>query len=275
MNPKKGKIILNTLLNESSTIGEDWNMDWQEKAKELAALKAVTHVKDGFVLGLGSGTTVAYAIREIGRLMRAGKIHVIGVPSSHQAHLLALKFKIPITTLDEHPQLDLTIDGADQVDRSLNLIKGLGGALTKEKIISSVSKQNVRIVDETKLTEKVGMNHFVPVEIIPFAYNVVKSRLIKIGGKPKLREGNGKIGFPIITDNNNFVLDVDFGSIPNPAELNAKIKSIPGVIETGIFMNMADIVYIGTRDGKVLTLRKPNDPTWPKDIISSARAKTR
>jgi ribose 5-phosphate isomerase A len=240
-------------------------MDWREKAKKIAALEAIKHIKNGSVLGLGSGTTVEYAIREIGRLIGTGKIHVLGVPSSHQAYLLALKHRIPMTNLDEHPQLDLTIDGVDQVDKNLYLIKGLGGALAREKIISSVSKLNIRIADETKLTEKLGANHSLPVEIIPFAYSVVKSRLIQIGGKPKLREGNGKIG-PAITDNGNFVLDVDFGIIENPKELDTKIKSIPGVIETGIFINMADIVYIGTRDGKVLKFRKPNDPAWPKNL---------
>jgi len=230
-------------------------MDWKEKAKKLAALKAVKHVQDGYVLGLGSGTTAAYAIEEIAKLIHGGKLSVLGVPSSHQAYILALESRIPITTLDEHPQLDLTIDGVDQVDKGLNLIKGLGGALTREKIISSVSKLNIRIADETKLTEQLGVNHFVPVEIIPFAYSVAKSRLVQIGGEPRLREGNGKIG-PAITDNGNFILDVNFGPIENPRELDSKIRMIPGVIETGIFVDMADIVYVGTRDGKVKTMKQ-------------------
>jgi ribose 5-phosphate isomerase A len=235
-------------------MGEKSGMDWKEKAKKLAALRAVKHVQDGYALGLGSGTTAAYAIEEIGKLIRETKLNVLGVPSSHQAYILALKFKIPMTTLDEHPRLDLTIDGVDQVDKGLNLIKGLGGALTKEKIISSVSKLNIRIADETKLAEE-GLNHFVPVEIIPFAYSVAKSRLMEIGGQPRLREGNGKIG-PAITDNGNFILDVDFGPIENPRGLDSKIRMIPGVIETGIFIDMADIVYIGTRNGEVKTLKQ-------------------
>jgi ribose 5-phosphate isomerase A len=234
---------------------EKSGMDWKEKAKKLAALRAVKHVQDGYVLGLGSGTTAAYAIEEIGKLIQERKLNVLGVPSSHQAYILALKFRIPMTTLDEHPQLNLTIDGVDQVDKGLNLIKGLGGALTREKIISSVSKLNIRIADETKLTGELGLNHFVPVEIIPFAYSVAKSRLMEIGGQPRLREGNGKIG-PAITDNGNFILDVDFGPIENPRGLDSKIRMIPGVIETGIFVDMADIVYIGTRDGEVKTLKR-------------------
>jgi ribose 5-phosphate isomerase A len=223
-------------------------MDWREKAKEAAALEAVKHVKDGFVIGLGSGTTAAYAIREIGRQIQRDKLKVLGVPSSHQAYILALESGIPITTLDEHPQLDLTIDGVDQIDKKLNMIKGLGGALTREKIVSTVSKKNIRIIDETKLTEKLGTNHAVPIEILPFSLTLVKSKALKLGGKPVLREGKGKIG-PAITDNGNFILDVDFGPIDNPKELDTRLKSIPGVIETGLFVGMVDIVYIGTSKG--------------------------
>jgi ribose 5-phosphate isomerase A len=230
-------------------------MDWREEAKKIVALKASEHVKHGFVLGLGSGTTVEYVFEELGKRIRTEGLDILGVPSSHQAALSALKCKIPLTTLDEYPELDLTIDGTDQVDKSLNLIKGMGGALTREKIISSVSKFNIRIADETKLTEKLGRNHFVPIEIIPFAYTVIKQKLMKIGGKPKLREGNGKIG-PAITDNGNFILDVDFGPIEDPESLDQKIKIIPGIIETGLFIGMADLVYVGTRQGKLLTFRK-------------------
>lgn len=223
-------------------------MDWQERAKERAALEAVKHVKDGFVIGLGSGTTAAYAVREIGKRVREGKLKVLGVPSSHQAYLLAVENGIPMTTLDENPQLDLTIDGVDQIDNRLHMIKGLGGALTREKIIASVSRQNIRIADETKFTEIVGTKHAVPVEILPFAFTVVKTEVIKLGGKPVLREGSGKIG-PAITDDGNFILDVDFGPIENPKNLDAQLKPIPGVIETGLFVGMVDIVYIGTRNG--------------------------
>lgn len=228
-------------------------MEWREKAKKAAALEAVKHIQDGFVLGLGSGTTSAYAIKEIGRRIQEDELGILGVPSSHQASLLALQNGISMTTLDEHPQLDLTIDGVDQVDKNLNLIKGLGGALALEKIVSSVSKINIRIADETKLSEKLGTGHSVPVEILPFAYMVVTARLQKIGGKPVLREGNGKIG-PAITDNGNFILDVNFGPIDAPKELDSKLKSIPGVLETGLFFDMADIVYIGTRVGTVQKL---------------------
>jgi len=219
--------------------------EWIEQAKRKAALEAVKHVKDGFVVGLGSGSTAAYAVQEIGRVIRQKGWKVLGVPTSHQAFLLAVDCGIPTTTLNEHPRLDLTIDGVDQVDPDLNMIKGMGGALTREKIVASASKQNIIVADETKLTKKLGTNQPVPIEVLPFAAALVESRIKKMGGKPVLREVKGKIG-PVITDNGNFVVDADFGPIDAPDKLNAKLKSIPGVVETGLFIKMANIVYVGT-----------------------------
>ncbi len=216
----------------------------REEAKKRAALEAVKHVESGFTIGLGSGSTTAYAIREIGREVRQGNLRVMGVPTSYQALLLALECGIPTTTLDEHPQLDLTIDGADQVNRQLDLIKGMGGALTREKIVASASRQLIVVADETKLVEKLGADHPVPVEVLPFALSTAMSRIRGMGGKPVLREGEGKVG-PVVTDNGNIILDVDFGIIEAPKELNPRLKSIPGVIETGLFVEMANIVYIG------------------------------
>jgi ribose 5-phosphate isomerase A len=169
------------------------------------------------------------------------------VPSSYQAFFLATQNHIPITTLEEHPKLDLTIDGADQVERkTLNMIKGMGGALTREKIVATASKNLVIIIDETKLTEKLGLNQPIPVEVLPFALAPVTAKLQGLRGKPKLREGKGKVG-PVVTDNGNFILDVDFGTIKDAEKLNMQIKAIPGVVETGLFLNMATIVYVGTQ----------------------------
>ena len=218
---------------------------WIEKAKKNAALEAVKHVKDGFVVGLGSGSTAAYAIKEIGRLIKQKKWHVLGVPTSHQAFQLAVDCGIPITTLDEHPRLNLTIDGADQIDPDLNLIKGMGGALTREKIVASASKQNIIIADETKLAKKLGTKQPVPLEVLPLAAVLIQTRIKQLKGKPVLRECEGKVG-PVVTDNGNFILDVDFGPIPNPNELNKMLKLLPGVVETGLFIGTADIVYVGT-----------------------------
>jgi len=217
---------------------------WREEAKKRAALEAVKHLKDGFTLGLGSGSTAAYAIREIGRKIQQENLQILGVPTSYQAFLLAVDCGIPLTTLNEHLQLDLTIDGADQIDKALNLIKGMGGALTREKIVASASKQLVIVADETKLVEKLGINHPVPVETLPFALSTVMSKVQGMGGRPVLREGKGKVG-PVVTDNGNFIVDVDFGLIDDPKELNSRLKLIPGVVETGLFIDMADIVYVG------------------------------
>jgi len=221
---------------------------WREAAKKRAALEAAKHVKNGFVLGLGSGSTAAYAIQEIGRRIRQESLQILGVPTSYQALLAAVNCGIPLTTLNEHPQLDLTIDGADQVDGSLNLIKGMGAALTREKIVASASKQLIIVVDETKLVEKLGTNHPVPVEVLPFALPTVMSKVREMGGKPVLREGKGKAG-PVVTDNGNFIIDVDFGPISTPKELDSRLKSVPGVIENGLFVERAGIIYVGKSTG--------------------------
>ena len=228
-------------------------MGWREEAKKRACLEAVKHVKDGFIIGLGSGSTVAYVIHEIGKKIQQRKLRISGVPTSYQAMMLAVHCDIPITTLNEHPQLNLTIDGADQIDRQLNLIKGMGGALTREKIVASAAKQFVVVADETKLTERLGANCAVPVEVLPFALPTVASKMRAMGGKTVLREAKSKVG-PVVTDNGSFIVDVDFGPINTPKELDSKLKSIPGVIETGLFIELADIVYVGTRVGTVQKL---------------------
>jgi ribose 5-phosphate isomerase A len=223
-------------------------LDWRQKAKKEVAKAAVAHVEDGHVIGLGSGTTVAYALQELGKRIRREKLHVLGVPTSYQAFLLAVEHKIPLTTLDEHPRLNMVIDGADQVDDGLDMIKGMGGALTREKVVASASKLNVIVVDETKLTKTLGVNQPVPVEVLPFALPLVKARLRDLRGKAVLREGAGKLG-PVVTDNCSFILDVDFGPIDDPHSLNLRLKAIPGVVETGLFVGLADVVYVGGRKG--------------------------
>ncbi len=227
-------------------------MSWREDAKKRAALEAAKNIEDGFVIGLGSGSTVAYAISEIGRRIREENLHVLGVPASYKTFLLAVECGIPLTTLNEHPRLDLDIDGADQIDDELNLIKGKGGALTREKIIASASKTLIIIVDETKLTRSLGRDQPLPVEVLPFALPLVADRIKKLGGRPKLRERRDGSG-PYVTDNGNFILDVDFGVIRDPRSLDVDLKRIPGVVETGLFIGMAEKAYIGTKsDVKIL-----------------------
>lgn len=223
--------------------------EWIEKAKRNAALEAVKNVKDGFVVGLGSGSTAAYAIEELGKRMKNEELHILAVPTSYQAFWLAVKCGIPITTLEEHPTLDMTIDGADQIDKKLNLIKGMGGALAREKVVASASKKLFIVADENKKVEVLGeKSHPVPMEVLPFAVPFVIRKISEIGGKPLLREGKGKVG-PIITDNANILIDAFFGLIHKPAELDQKLQTITGIVETGLFINMVDTVYLGKRDG--------------------------
>jgi ribose 5-phosphate isomerase A len=223
--------------------------DWIERAKKNAALRAVDHVKDGVIVGLGSGSTAAYAIEELGKRIKRKKLHISGVPTSYQAFILAVKCGVPITTLEEHPTLDLTIDGADQIDTKLNLIKGMGGALAREKIVAVASKKLVIVADESKKVDVLGENNQpVPIEVLPFATPVVMRKIREMGGKPILREGKGKVG-AVITDNGNAIIDAAFRLIPKPAELESKLKGVPGVVETGLFVGMANLVYLGKRSG--------------------------
>jgi ribose 5-phosphate isomerase A len=221
-------------------------LDTTEQAKRNAALAAVKHVEDGFVVGLGSGSTAAYAIDAMGERVKREKLRVLGVPTSYQAFQLAVQHKIPITTLEEHPVVDVDIDGADQIDPELNLIKGMGAALSREKIVAAASKLNVIVADEKKKVAVLGeANHPVPIEVLPFAIPLVQKRMAKLGGKPALRESRGKLG-PVITDNGNAIVDVVFGPISDAAKLERELKMIPGVLETGLFIGMADIIYLGT-----------------------------
>ena len=220
---------------------------WVEEAKRRAALAAVKHVEDGFVVGLGSGSTAASAIEALGGRIRNEGLNVLGIPTSYQAFLLAVKYGITVTTLEEHPQISLTIDGADQIDANLNLIKGMGAALAREKIVAFASKQNIIIADENKKAEFLGQNnHPVPVEVLPFAISFVKRKIVEIGGKSVVREGKGKVG-PVITDNGNVIMDSFFGKIGDAVALEPKLKMIPGVVETGLFIGSTDTVYFGTR----------------------------
>jgi len=230
--------------------------DWIEKAKKNAALRAVEHVKDGFIVGLGSGSTAAHVIEEIGKRMKNEKLRVLGVPTSYQAFMLAVKNGIPITTLEEHSTLDLTIDGADQIDEELNLIKGMGGALAREKIIATASKQLIIVADETKKVKVLGENnHPVPIEVLPIAAPVVMRKIRKIGGNPTLREGIKKVG-PVITDNGNAIIDANFGLIRKPEELDRKLKLLKGVVETGLFVKIANLVYLGKSSGVEKLVKK-------------------
>lgn len=215
--------------------------------KRKAAYEAVKHVKDGFVVGLGSGSTAACAIEALGKRVKRDGINLLGVPTSYQAFLLAVKHGIPVTTLEEHRVIDVTIDGADQIDPKLNLIKGMGAALAREKIVASASKVNVIVADGSKKVKVLGENgHPVPLEVLPFAISLVKRKIREVGGTAVLREGKGKVG-PVITDNGNVVIDAGFDVIHNAEELEVKLMMIPGVVETGLFIDLATTAYIATQ----------------------------
>ena len=217
-----------------------------EELKRKVAYEAVKHVKNGFIVGLGSGSTAAIAIETLGEKIKREHLNVLAVPTSYQAFLLAAKHGIAVTTLEEHGVIDVNIDGTDQIDPKRNLIKGMGAALAREKIVASASKQNIIIADESKKVNMLGENdHPVPIEVLPFAITVAKSKIEAVGGTTVLREGKGKVG-PVITDNGNVVLDAVFGVIRNASELEVKLKMIPGVVETGLFVGLATTAYIGT-----------------------------
>ena len=224
-----------------------------ELARRAAAAQAVKLIRDGYTVGLGSGATMALAVREIAALLKGRSSDVCFVPTSHQIELVALSLGLKLVSLSEHPELDLSLDSADEVDDALNLIKGGGAAMTREKIVASVSKRFVVIVDEHKRVRK--LRRPVPIEVLPFAYPAVKRRVEVEGGRATIREGEGKVG-PVITDNGNFVIDADFGIIEKPAELEKLFDSIPGIVESGLFVNMADEVYVGKLDGTVELVRR-------------------
>lgn len=219
-------------------------MSWKEEAKKKAALKSVALVQGNDVVGLGTGSTTRYMVEELGRRVKEEGLHITGVPTSIQTSRLAKKVGIPLTNLDEHPRLDIAIDGADQVDPRLNLIKGMGGALTREKIVDSAAERLVIIVDESKLTEKLGENQVVPVEVIPLGLTPVITQLEELGGTSVTRRIGDADYF--ITDNGNYIVDVDFGVIDNPTRLEREIKLIPGVVENGLFIDMTEVVYVGS-----------------------------
>jgi len=226
-------------------------LSWVEDAKKNAVLKAIEPVKSGSVVGLGSGSTMAYAVRELARLQRDRKMELSVVPTSYQMEYLAASHGLKIMNLNEVARVDYSIDGADQVEQeSLNLVKGGGGALLREKIVDSSARSLVVAVDESKLVPHLGGKQTIPVEVLPFACKYVLSEVAKMGGRGRLRESNDKVG-PVITDNGNFIVDADFGLIKNPAQLEKRLKRIPGVLETGLFIGLVERAYIGRRNGEV------------------------
>ena len=213
--------------------------------KEMAAKEAVKHVKDGMIVGLGSGSTASIAIKLLGDKVKEGW-KIIGIPTSRESEQLGESVGIEIGELKDHPEVDLTIDGADEVDPELNLIKGLGGALVREKIVAAATKIEIIVVDESKLVAYLGQKSPLPVEIVKFASESTMRRLRKFGCVPSLREKNG-IAF--ITDNGNLIADCRFQRIDNPAELESDLNLIPGVVDNGLFVGLTDKVIVASKAG--------------------------
>jgi ribose 5-phosphate isomerase A len=233
-------------------------MNIREELKRRAADAAVEQVRSGMVLGLGSGTTVAYALQRLGELLRAEKIdNVSGVPSSIQTEKQAKKLGIPLTSLDRHPRLDLTIDGADEVDPNLNLIKGGGGALLREKVLAQASRRNILIVDQSKLSPCLGTHWALPVEVILFAVKSIEKYLTSIGASVELRQTPA--GDIFHTDQKNVILDANFGAIENAKALAARLAERAGIVAHGLFLDLADEVIVAEEEG-VRHLRRPASP---------------
>jgi ribose 5-phosphate isomerase A len=213
----------------------------QDQLKREAAEAAVTLVKDGMIVGLGTGSTAWFAVECVGRRVAEG-LRIIAIPTSEQTAEHARRLGIPLSSLAEYHQIDLTIDGADEVERGdLNLIKGGGGALLREKIVASASKQLVIIVDETKLVDHLG--HFpLPVEVVPFGWQATARKVENLGGNPTLRVGAD--GKTFVTDGGHYILDCAFGPIAAPAQLESNLNSIVGVVENGLFIGLTSQVIV-------------------------------
>ncbi|SRR6266487_2653768 len=221
--------------------------DQQDRWKRLAGETAVTLIEDGMVIGLGSGTTATQMIYALGRRIQEGLRITGAVATSHASEDLARKLGIPLTNLDTHPVLDLDIDGADEIDGQLRLIKGGGGALLREKIVASSSQRFIVIGDATKRVAQLGQNTPLPVEAVPFAATPVIKRLEALGATVQLRRSGDSLFF---TENCNIILDCFYADgIADPTELDARIHSIVGVVETGLFLHMAERAIIGGPEG--------------------------
>lgn len=226
----------------------------QNEWKQAAAEAAADLVEDGMVLGLGTGSTTAYFIKELGRRLAEDGLRITGIPTSEQTEAQARSMRIPLTSFAEHAQVDLTVDGADEVEfGSLYLIKGHGGALLREKIVASSSRRMVIVADESKLVEQLGSLVSVPVEVVRFGWQATGRRLTQIGGNPSLRLGADKK--PFVTDGGNYIMDCAFGPIVNPKEIAHHLDHVVGAVEHGLFLGLTKEVIVGGRDG-VRVLKK-------------------
>jgi ribose 5-phosphate isomerase A len=214
--------------------------------KERAAREAVKYVEGDMIVGLGSGSTASIAIKLIGEMVQKDGMRILGIPTSKESEELGRSVGIPIGELKAHPNVDITIDGADEVDPELNLIKGLGGALVREKIVATSSNLEIIVVDESKLVERLGQKAPVPVEIVRFSHEATIHKLEKLGCTSEMRM---KAGERFLSDNGNYIVDCRFSQIVNPKKLESDINLIPGVVDSGLFLGIADKVIVASQEG--------------------------
>jgi ribose 5-phosphate isomerase A len=230
--------------------------DLVKTMKQAVGKAAAIRVQSNSVVGLGTGSTTAYAIQFLGERLQAGEItNVVGIPTSFQAEVLAKQYGIPLTSLDAVEKIDVAIDGADEVDPQKNLIKGGGAAHTREKIVDTLAETFIVVVDQGKLVDRLGSSFLLPVEVLPMAVTPVMRAIARLGGEPELRMGVKKAG-PVVTDQGNLVVDVKFAAIDDPVSLEATLNNIPGVLENGLFVNCTDVVLVGEVEGDRVNVRE-------------------
>ena len=229
------------------------------EAKKAAGEAAAGLAESGMRLGLGTGSTTAFAIEALGRRVREEGLDVVGTPTSFAAERLARQHGVPLRTLDELEMLDLAFDGADEVDPALNLIKGRGAAHTREKVVASLAEEFVVLIDPSKLVERLGSEKPVPVEVLPMAEAPVRRALERLGARPVLRMGQAKDG-PVVSDQGFWILDAHFdGGIDDPAALDRVLLALPGVLDHGLFLGLATRVLIGEPDGSVRVVERDGE----------------
>jgi ribose 5-phosphate isomerase A len=213
----------------------------RDELKKRAAERAVEFVKDGHSVGLGTGSTTLFALQALAKKVREG-LNIVGVPTSKHTETIAREFGIPLTDLNQIEKLDVVLDGADEIDSDFNMIKGGGGALTREKLVAISARLRINIVDEEKLVSRLGKSFAVPVEVLPFAWSVSARLLRELNCEPKLREQEGRI---FGTDNDNYIVDCKFDGVEDIAQLEKQMKLVPGVLECGLFVGICDVLIVG------------------------------
>ncbi|QOR67790.1 ribose-5-phosphate isomerase RpiA [Cytobacillus suaedae] len=220
------------------------NFEENQDQKKLVGERAAEYVQDGMTVGLGSGSTVYWTLKKLGEMIQQG-MKVRGIPSSKRTEGWANEFGIPLIDFKDVDYLDIAIDGADEVDTNLNLSKGGGGSLLREKLVDDYARKLIIVVDQSKMVNQLG-RFPLPVEIVPFGWEVTAERIAKLGCVPKLRMNDHEI---FVTNNGNYIVDCQFNTISDPGALHNQLKLLLGVVETGLFVNMTDIVIVSGDDG--------------------------